>query len=480
LPVDSSVSIDIDLTAPADEPVPADIVIDAFVEGSSLDLVPMNNEATLDVPVVKQVVLDYSAATFPPTLSTIDLQTPDEPFVFDFAITLDPVSGPKSPSVLNEMVRTALAFPDVGDFTIRNVQQTRSWDPQTQSWETFVGQADISLFGEIEVRSFAPGTVDDGEGFCFGVADAELTSGDAGSIDLQLAPGSLDQRCLDVLGPEPVNLAPGVGASTPSLVIAGAAGGTANLTQVVEITNTGQFDARELAVGVTITIPAAGVTVDTLPADFAPDGNGGYVWNIGTLPIGQTAQAAVVFDVAPDAPEAEFIETTIVEGTFALATGQLLTVDPVTVTASTEIAREADVEVIPFSASPATLAPGDSVSFSVSIQNNGPSLADPVQIDFTFDDGAGGALPAGVSLESATTVFPGTGSFTESVASPGGTWTGFSDAPGGQTPVLILTFSTTVGVTPDASQIRVRATALDNVTGDLNDEGEATATVTAQ
>lgn len=155
-----------------------------------------------------------------------------------------------------------------------------------------------------------------------------------------------------------------------------------SLTYTLSVTNDGPFDAP----GVTITDPLpAGATFDSAtPSQGSCSEAGGTVTcELGTLTVGESATVELGITLDPSlADGATFTNT-------AEVTGDLPDPDMSdnTATEETTIVRQADLSIAK-TGDPDPAVAGDSLTYSLTVSNDGPSDASGVTITDTLPDGA--------------------------------------------------------------------------------------------
>ena len=165
---------------------------------------------------------------------------------------------------------------------------------------------------------------------------------------------------------------------TPNPVVAGN-----NLTYTLLVQNLGPSDAQNVVIN--DPLPAGVTLISATPAQTS--GPNPLVWDLGTMAAGQSKTITVVVKV--DSSQTANLSNTV--------TVTSSTTDPVpsnnTDTEPTVVITQADVSVVK-TASASVSSPGDSLTYTLKVKNNGPSDAQNVVVQDT--------LPAGVTFVSAS------------------------------------------------------------------------------
>ena len=173
-------------------------------------------------------------------------------------------------------------------------------------------------------------------------------------------------------------------------VIAGS--GASNLTHVVTVENDGPSDASGVVVTEAITLPADATIVSITASDgtYLPANDPNGTWTIGDLAAGDSETLTIVYTVGPSAPDGSTVENT--------ATATLNESDPDagnnTFTIDTNVVAEADLSITKTDDID-PIEPGQTLTYTVTVDNAGPSDAQDVVVTET--------LPAsGVTFDSTT------------------------------------------------------------------------------
>ena len=158
----------------------------------------------------------------------------------------------------------------------------------------------------------------------------------------------------------------------------------------ITVTNDGPSDAQNVVV--TDSVPAEVTTPSFTPSQGSCDAAGRC--DLGTIAAGGTATIAVTASVPADVPDATTI-TNVADVTSA-TTDPDTTNDSVSVDA--DVATSADVSVT--KTGPATAVPGESITWTIEVVNDGPSDAQNVVV--------GDAVPTNVTGATFSTAYPGT------------------------------------------------------------------------
>jgi uncharacterized repeat protein (TIGR01451 family) len=241
--------------------------------------------------------------------------------------------------------------------------------------------------------------------------------------------------------------------------------GNTNLTYTILVTNSGPDDAD---VTLTDALPPAVTLVSwSLPPDWemtppASGGSGTVTATNPTLANGATATLTLVVRVEPAAPAGSTIRNA---ATVASTTGDPKPENNIAATTTTVQESRADLAVTQ-TASPDPVLPGNDLSYSIVVTNNGPGDAATV----TLND----ALPPGVSFVSFDAP-AGWHTTTPAVGSTGTVTASSSTVANGDT----ATFTLVVHVDPAAaggSTISNTATVASETIDPMSDNNSATAT----
>ena len=395
------------------------MTLSATISGQGVaDVDPANDTALADASIVKITELLFGPINSIPSTS-FDLTNP--PAVVDFSIPLDPSRGP---SELNEVVDVTLLKPSSGSFTVSS--NDADFNPLTGVWSRQLGTAVTELSGTFTVESFEPGT----NSFCFGVGSVQSVPG----ASVFISGDSQAQKCLTVTGPESVDLATSAGG--PTAVVAGSApagSDPANLAQTLTLTNdNATFDARELVSEIRVTVPpSAGTVTVTGDGIITQDGidPGLWIWDVGTLPVGVSANATVFVDIPASAVDGEVVTSSVSNVT--VAADQNL-VDPLaSADVSTTIEREFDlsssvIQALPKSGAVTAAPPGggaaENLAFFFEVEHVliDASNATGVEAQITVAGPGGTTLPQGTVVLESISVPPGDSS---NVTGLTGDWT---------------------------------------------------------
>ncbi|NKI35791.1 hypothetical protein HFP89_11520 [Wenzhouxiangella sp. XN79A] len=363
-----------DAAATIGELATADAVIDS---PTVADINPADNAAGADLDVIKQAALEFTIVSFPQ--SQIDLTA--GPAAVNFSV----LASPQGPSTLNSVVDIALQYPSGSGVTL--IESDNDFLPPT--WSPLIGSLDEELLFEFSIDSFEPGV----DAFCVDLVSVDGVPG----AQVSIAGSSITQRCLDVIGPETVDLT--VASTSDAGVVAGSApgGNPGNAFQQFTLTNNNTtFDADNIDADIVLSLP---VDVTVTPAvslgTLVQDGTDPnlWAWSIATLPAGQSATASLWYDVGPSAPDGELVQADF--GNVTVDPGQVL-VDPlVGDQAQTTVDREIDLRVTSLEL-PDPVAPGGTLIYEFQLVNLGPSDASVIDLDLAT------VLPADVTLGSVT------------------------------------------------------------------------------
>jgi large repetitive protein len=220
------------------------------------------------------------------------------------------------------------------------------------------------------------------------------------------------------------------------------------ITFTVTVTNNGPDDANGV---VLLNSLPAGLTVTGDSAEQGTFAGGNGIWSVGTLPEGQTTTLTITATVATNAPVAE---TTSVQASDEY--------DPDTSdnTASVDITPQLADLALSASVDAATPNVGDTVTYTITLANNGPDDATGVSI--------GAELPAGLTFVSAT---PGAGTYD----ALSGTWT--VGTVGTEAPITLEIVAQVASAAPSTLNVSVAHADQDDTTPGNN---TASVTVTPQ
>src|SRR6056297_526600 len=350
---------------------------DAVIDSPTVaDINPADNAASAGIDVVKETSLEFTIVSFPQ--SQIDLTT--GPASVNFSV----LASPQGPSTLDSIVDIALQYPGGSGVTL--IESDNDFLPPV--WSPLVGALDEELLFEFSIDSFEPGV----DAFCVDVVSVNGVSGATVSI----AGSSVTQRCLDVIGPETVDLT--ASSTADASVVAGSpiGGNPGNAVQEFTLTNNNTtFDATMIDAEILLALPTD-VTVTPSPSLGTLVQDGGnpdlWTWSIATLPAGQSATATFWYDVGPSAPDGDLVQADL--DNLTIDPSQVL-VNPVSDQAQTTIDREIDLRLTSLE-SPDPVAPGGLLTYEFQLVNLGPSDATSIDLDLTT------GLPADVTLGTVT------------------------------------------------------------------------------
>jgi hypothetical protein len=358
---------------------------DALIDSPTVaDINPQDNSAAIDLEVVKETRLLIATDSIPST--PLDLNAGPDSFVFEVDVT------PQGPSTLNEPVVFDITFPPGGDYDVQITDP--DYNALDGTWSPLVGSSQLALFGTVTVNSYEPGSAN----FCFGV-DSFAASSPQSTVTVN--PASSEIMCLDVDGPETIDLT--AQATADATVVAGSASGInpGNLVQTIELSNNNAtFDASNVDALITLDLPA-GVTLNGTPSvslGNISEVNGDWQWTISTLPAGQTATADFWYDVSASTADSAQITTTM--SSVTIDPGQILANPVPSTPVTTDVDREIDL-VVTSGESADPVAPGGALVYVFQVANAGPSNASAITLD--FDE----VLPVGVSITSVAPNFLG-------------------------------------------------------------------------
>jgi len=389
----ASDEIELRLLGDPDAALGESMTLDATISAPGVaDVNPGNDTSLADANIVKSTELIFGLINSIPSTS-FDLTNP--PTTVNFSIPLDPSRGP---SELNEIVDITLLQPATGNFTVSS--NDSDFDPLAGVWSRQVGAAVTELTGTFTVDSFEPGTAI----FCFGVDSVQSPPG----TTVFISGDSQTQKCLNVTGPESVDL--NMGAGGPASIVAGSAPAGAdpsNLAQTLTLTNNNAtFDARELTAEIRVTAPtSAGAISVTGDGIITQDGGDPelWLWDVGTLATGASANATVFVDIPASAVDGAVVTSSVSNATVA---GDQNLVDPlVSADVTSTIEREYDlgstvVQALPKSGAVTAVAPGGATGnlvFAFQVQHvlSDQSNATGVGAVISVTGPSGAALPVG-------------------------------------------------------------------------------------
>jgi hypothetical protein len=402
----ASAEIELRLVANSTAPLGESMTLEATVSAPGVaDANPGNDTSTAEAGIVKVAELLFGPINSIPS-TAINLTNP--PAQVSFSIPLDPSRGP---SVLNEVVEVSLQQPSSGNFTIGS--SDADFDAINGVWTRSVGTGVTELTGSFTVDSFEPGSGN----FCFGIDSIQAPGG----TTVFISADSVTLKCLDVIGPESVDL--GVEAAGPASIVAGSApagGNPANLAQTLTLTNNNAvFDARELSAEIRVVVPASAGSVSII-GDGSITQDGGdpelWIWDVGTLLPGASADATVFVNVPASAADGALVTSSVGNATVA---GDQNLVDPlVSADVSSTISREYDlsslvVQALPKSGAVTAAAvgggPANNLAFVFAVQHAQSNASDAtgVEAQVTVTGPGGLALPVGTVVLEDISVPPG-------------------------------------------------------------------------
>jgi large repetitive protein len=141
---------------------------------------------------------------------------------------------------------------------------------------------------------------------------------------------------------------------------------------------------------ITDTVPAAVTVLYSTPPFLNPAANT-YVWNIGTLGVGQTATILIYAQLAPGAP----VGTSVTNNATATFGDPAVAANTRNASTTTNVVASADLELNKTLLTGTTFSPGQNLTFRVAVRNNSTTTA---ATNVTVND----ILPAGVNFVSAT------------------------------------------------------------------------------
>lgn len=439
----SSTEIELRLLGAANAPLNESMTLEATISAPGVaDANPANDTSIADADVVKVTELKLGPINSIPSTS-INLTSP--PALVSFSIPLDPSRGP---SVLNEVVEVTLLQPSSGNFTIASTDA--DFDAINGVWTRSVGTGVTELTGSFTVDSFEPGS----SNFCFGIDSIEAPGG----TTVFVSADSVTEKCLDVTGPESVDL--GIAATGPATIVAGSAansGDPANLAQALTLTNNNAtFDARELSAEIRVVVPASAGTVSIIGDGIVTQDVADpelWLWDVGTLQPGASANVRVFVDVPASAVDGASVTSSVSNAT--VAANQNL-VDPLAdADVSTTISREYDlrsfvVQAFPKSGAVTAAAvgggPANNLAFVFAVQHaqSDASNASGVAAQVTVTGPGGASLPLGTVVLEDISVPPGDSS---NIVLLNGDWTiGSITNAGTVSPQATLTLSVFEGI----------------------------------
>ncbi|MCZ7648418.1 MAG: DUF11 domain-containing protein [Planctomycetota bacterium] len=235
-----------------------------------------------------------------------------------------------------------------------------------------------------------------------------------------------------------------------------------SVAYTVTITNNGPSDASGIALTENLTLPS-GASVNSI----TPSGMTSYsdpTWTVGDLPAGASETLIIVLDVASSASDADMISNTATLSAFA-ETDTNNANDSATET--TDIDRQIDLTLMKDDSADPVLA-GDTLIYTVTLTNNGPSDATDIEVAENL------VLP--VSGTTLVSIVPSSGSYGTSSTDPMGTWTLPSLAAGAMetlTVTIDVDFTAANGLTVTNT---ASVTAVDETRINLGDDSDTEVT----